>query len=90
MIMKTGKQNIIKKKLNELNEIPEGFHFDQQETWQRLEMRMDSGSPKEGLVLWFQRLIRAVSRLFAGDTIQSANRRRSRKRLNEKKAHRQI
>ena len=88
--MKAGNQNIIKKKLNELNEIPEGFHFDQQETWKRLEMRMDSGSQKGSLVLWFQRLIRAISKLVASDTIQSANRRRSRKRLNAKKTYRRL
>lgn len=88
--MKAGKQNIIKKKLNELNEIPEGFHFDQQETWKRLEMRMDSGSQKGSLVLWFQRLIHAISKLAASDTIQSANRRRSRKRLNAKKTYRRL
>jgi hypothetical protein len=88
--MRTGKQNIIREKLNELDEIPEGFGFDQEETWQRLEMRMDSGSQKPGLVLWFRRLIRAISTLVAGDVSESPNRRRSRKRLNEKKAYRRI
>ncbi len=88
--MKTGKQNLIREKLNELDEIPEGFRFDQEGTWKRLEMRMDSKPSNGRLVLWFKRLIRAISKAFAGNTIQNPNRPRSRKRLNSKRSDRNI
>ncbi len=89
MIMKAKKQ--IKKKLNELNEIPEGFHFDQEETWKRLEVRMDLDSTPRGPnwlrypFLWFTRLTRAISRLVSRDFPPKPNRRRNRKRLYAKK-----
>ena len=76
MIMKAEK--LIKEKLDELNEIPEGFHFDQADTWKRIQMRLDEESS-------LTRLKRAIFGLFADDGDQQPNRRRSRKGLNGKK-----
>ena len=86
-------EKLIKEKLNELNEIPDGFHFDQADTWKRLQTRMDADSYMPGPswlhypVLWFTQLKHAISRLFAGDGNRHLNRRRSRKGVGAKKGY---
>jgi hypothetical protein len=44
--MRAGKQNDIKTKLDELAELPEGFHFNQEAVWQKMEPSLDKGQFK--------------------------------------------
>src|SRR4026207_2054978 len=59
--METGKQNEIKKKLDELKEIPEGFRFDAESTWQKLETKL-TARPARKKISW---LYAAAILLFA-------------------------
>jgi hypothetical protein len=45
------KQNEISNKLNGMNSIPQGFRFDSDQTWQKLDAEMH-GKPKRKLIFW--------------------------------------
>jgi hypothetical protein len=67
--MKAGTEKIIKDKLSELKEIPEGFHFDREEIWKRLDVRLKLQERESNwwraIVTSFARIWHEWSRLFA-------------------------
>ena len=48
--MRAGKENNIKSRLDDLNEIPDSFHFDEYAVWQRLEARLKDQPQKKSYV----------------------------------------
>jgi len=82
----------IKKKLSELKEIPEGFQFDPERTWKKLDLRLSSESHEPGRNWWetivnsFSRVLRELSKLFVpqGKKRPMKNRRRKRRRMHPK------
>ena len=50
--MRTETEKSIKRKLDQLKDIPDGFHFDPEEIWQKLDAKLITASRNKKL-LWF-------------------------------------